>query len=201
MADLALVTPSYCKELLSLDDRDETILQHHIRSCSLAVERYLLRKIRERTITEYADLHAGQRETFLSEYPVRSVNRVACDETRQFPDTSTVPPEAYACATVPYESDEDLPSSILFDGFYRLAQGRGVMQTTYMAGYPIAQIPADIAMATVEIIGWNVKRFRSGQIGVSSFYNQNGRLDRNALERSMSDEVRIMLSFYARKTL
>jgi len=199
MSSADIVSISACKELLSIDDRDDTILALVIASSSARVERYLMRRVLEHDFCAVFD-SVGQRDLVLSEYPVRNVASVRCDPMRVFGDETRLADNAWYCATVPYDVLEDMPAVLIFDPFHSLPVGRQIIRIEYTAGYPLEQMPEDLKLATVELVAWELRRVKSKQIGVSGLVPTSGRMERTVLEMQMPANVREMLEPYRRRT-
>jgi len=199
MSSVDLVVLSVCKELLSIDDRDEASLAIMVASSSARIERYLMRRILEQHFAGYFD-SVGQRDLVLSEYPVRNLASVRCDPERVFGDETKLADNAWYCATVPYDVFEDLPGVLIFDPFLSLPTGHRIIRVEYTAGYPFEQIPEDLKLATVELVAWELRRVKSKQIGVSGLVPTSGRMERTVLEMQMPANVREMLEPYRRRT-
>ena len=198
MSTVNLVSLSTCRDLLSIDDRDESILALVVASSSARVERYLMRRILEGNFSGEFD-SLGQRDIVLSEYPVRNVISVRCDPERVFGDETKLADNAWYCATVPYDILEDLPAVLIFDPFVSLPIGRRIIRVEYTAGYPLDAIPEDLKLATMELVAWEFRRVKSKQVGVSGFVPTSGRMERTVLEMQMPENVREMLEPYRRR--
>jgi hypothetical protein len=188
-----LVSLSYCKELLSLDDRDIILLDHHITIAGRIACRHMRRNILLHTCCRHEDSR-GQGEILL-EYPVRSLDRAACDPDRLFTDETALPPEAYSLSTALGGAYDDIPSSMLLDPFLNLPRGRRIIEITYQAGYAQDEMPEDIRAAIVEIVAWNRKRYSTGRIGTAG----GGKTD-NTPEPSLPENVAALLAPYVRRT-
>ena len=199
MNGAAIVSIDWCRELLGTDERDSAIIETVIASSSARVERYLMRRIVERSFVHYLD-SVGERQIVLPDYPVRSVDSLRCDPERLFGDETNLDGGAWYCATVPYDVFEDLPGVLIFDPFLSLPVGRQIIRIEYTAGYPLEQMPEDLKLATVELVAWELRRVRSKQIGVSGLVPTSGRMERTVLEMQMPANVREMLEPYRRRT-
>ena len=199
MNGTAIVSHGWLKDLLGSDDRDDALIETLIESCASRIERYLMRRVRERSISQYFD-SVGEREIVLSEYPVRSVSSIWCDPERAFGDETKLDGAAWYCATVPYDVFEDLPAALIFDPFLSLPIGSRIIRVDYTAGYPLEAMPEDLQLATAELVAWELRRVKSKQIGVSGLVPTSGRMERTVLEMQMPANVREMLEPYRRRT-
>ena len=199
MSGADLVSLAWCKDVLSIDDRDDALLTTVIACCSARVETCLMRKVLERTFGQSFD-STTRRELLLPEYPVRSIRSVRCDPARAFGEETELAEGAWYCATVPYDVLEDLPATLVFDSFLSLPTGSGIIRVEYTAGYPVEQMPEDLKLATVELVAWSLRRVKSKQIGVSGLVPSSGRMERTVLEMQMPANVREMLEPYRRRT-
>ena len=199
MNGATIVSLDWCRDLLGTDERDSAIMEMVIASSTARVERYLMRRIVERSFVHYLD-SVGDRQIVLVEYPVRSVDSVRCDPERLFGEETKLDDGAWYCATVPHDVLEDLPAVLIFDSFLSLPIGRRIIRIDYTAGYPLEQMPEDLKLATAELVAWELRRVKSKQIGVSGLVPTSGRMERSVLELRMPANVREMLEPYIRRT-
>jgi len=97
-------------------------------------------------------------------------------------------------------SDLDIPYSIEFFPVIRRLPGLKALKIIYQAGYALENVPADLAVACMELAAWNMNRYRSRRIGMTGNVRGTGR-DGEHFELSMPSNVRGLLETYKRKVI
>lgn len=198
MSCSAIINYEIMLNITQYDPKDKEFIKFIILSCSMEIESYCHRTIRERTIIE---LHDGrnQSELYLHEYPVSQVNGLWYDKNRSFSELNLISPKLYSVSTQQsYSGDKRITSIQLIDDI-RFPVGRNAIKVEYIAGYTEETMPEDIKSAFVELVSWTLQRHKSKQIGVNGFINQQGRAVQNTFEQTMPLSVQEKLRPYRRR--
>jgi hypothetical protein len=158
----ALTTWARTKYLLNLPDTDQTLVEYLINTASEAAEYHARRKLAARAYTSDLDGPGGTR-LILPNYPINSITSIYEDEDRSFAAASEVDSTYYG-----YYSDE---------GFVERYTGtwtteKKALRITYNAG--LSTVPSRLQDAVIEVVAWNLKRFRGSGIGIRSISAPDG---------------------------
>ena len=194
----SLVTWNNCKKVLELDDRDRESVELLIFSISVEIELYTERILSEREIREHHDAYS-QREIALKQYPVKEILKLYCDKKRKYTETYLIDPVYYTCS-IPEEGDfPDHRSEIILEDGYTFPRGRRAIFVRYIAGYKHDEIPENIKTAAIEMVDWNLKRIRGGQIGAKELIGRDSKTERTMYDETMPPRVKELLDPFKRK--
>jgi hypothetical protein len=184
------------KAVTGTDDRDAKLACFTLVSSTLAIERYCLRRLLMKKITDYPDCYPDDIPC-LREYPVKRILAVYNDPRRFYGEESRVCPSLYY--TIPEAgTDEDVPFFLAFRNIPH--PGEKALKVKYLAGYEAKEVPADLKTACAELAAWNLTRYRGRRIGMTG--SVRGRPGEGEhLEMSMPENVRLLLEPYRRKTI
>lgn len=127
----------------SAETSQDTRMELLINAASDSIERYLDRKLKSQTITEYQ--HGRRQDSLLlHEWPVTGITELRVDMDHVFSDASTLIPSA------DYGIGDDKNSLIYFDTVF--PRGNHNIKIVYVAGY--ATVPSDIEMAALLFCEW-----------------------------------------------
>lgn len=161
----ALVTLAVCKEMLNIPDADtgqDEVLKRLINSCTFRIERYIDRKVKKRSWTEYQDGRNNDR-LLLRQWPAEKPSEVWIDADSKFTDT------ANKLATSDYEleiaANGEGVGIILMGGLY-FPNGRRNVKIIYPGGYD--PIPYDLEEACWQFVEFLYNVRNDQRIGVIS---------------------------------
>jgi len=153
----ALTSWARTKLFLGLKDSDQTLAEYLINSATDAAESVSGRPLRARTLTKDLD-GPGSDVLLLPLYPITTVTTVYHDSARSFGATTLL---AEGTDYLVYEDEGCLR---------HLGSGWGedlkATRVTWTGG--MATVDARLQDAVIEVVAWNLKRFRSGTIGIRS---------------------------------
>ena len=198
MTTFGLIPWDYCKTILEMDHRDKELTELLIFSASAEIEIYTDRNILEREIRE---LHDGylQKEIMLRQYPVKEIIKLYCDTARTYPETKLVDPEYYNCNIPSIDGITETNSEIILTEGYSFPKGRNAIQIIYRTGYTQDEMPENIKRATLELVDWNLKRMRSGQLGAEGLVGTSKSQTKTFFEKRMPQHIQDLLTPYKRK--
>ncbi len=185
------------KQILGIDDRDDSLSHFCLVTATHTIEQYCKRRLRHKIIHqsfgEWFDL-----TLYLHEYPVREVLQISYEKRKVKheiiePDFYSVFPD---CGT-----DLDIPFEIHLSSAIETLHCDS-LRVIYEAGYSCADVPADLKAACLELAMWNFNRYKSKQIGVKQMSNEKlARSNGSGFEMSMPENVKNLLEPYKRKIL
>jgi uncharacterized phiE125 gp8 family phage protein len=196
--------PLYClasfqdfKAINGIDDREDALSRYCLVTATHTIERYCARRLLLKKHTDYLDRYADD-VSLLREYPARKIHAVYNDTQHLFGPESLVPPGSYY--TLPDTgSAADIPFFLAFRTS-RPRYGEKVLKVKYTAGYAPGEVPADLKAACVELVAWNMSRYRGKRIGLTG--SVRGRAGEGEhLEMSMPENVKQLLEPYKRKMI
>ncbi|MEA1911725.1 MAG: hypothetical protein U9N32_08665, partial [Spirochaetota bacterium] len=147
-----------------MDTRDKELTELLLFSASAEIEIYTDRNLFERYLREIHDGYL-QKEITLKQYPVKRIARLYCDSNRDYNSSSLVDPEYYSCYIPPANGYREISSEIILIDGYSFPKGRNAIQVIYKTGYKTTEMPENLKRATLELVDWNLKRMRGGQLG------------------------------------
>lgn len=200
MSMLPIIKVSELKNYIQIDPQEQHFTDFILLSCSMEIEGYCKRILRERTILE---LHDGrfQKEIILNEYPVSEISSIWFDKNRIFNEYSRISEEFYSTTNRQfYTGDKSMTSIQLIDDL-KFPVGRNVIKVEYTAGYNDETMPEDLKAAFLELVTWTLQRHKTKQIGVNGMINQQGRAVQNTFEKKMPLSVEEKLKPYRRSCL
>ena len=151
--DNSLIDFAYLKSILDVSDSKQTYYEDLINTASQIAEQITKRKLKAQDITEVYD-GSGNYYLILPHYPLNSVTSVYVDSERQFTDDTLL-------LTSDYGVYQDRGIIIQFDNvFPKLPL---VVKVVYNAGF--TSVPADLQIATVEIVKFLHNRFNNNLVG------------------------------------
>ncbi|GHV77508.1 hypothetical protein AGMMS49942_23290 [Spirochaetia bacterium] len=184
------------KAINGVDDWDDALCRYCLITSTYSIEQYCHRRILKKKRVEFTEF-TGDYVFPLHEYPVREI--LAVYLSHSFKQPELVEPEFYK--TVPDCTDlEDMPFCLSIAPGLRMVRGRSALKIHYWAGYTVAEVPADLAAACMELAAWNMARFRGKKIGVTGAARGKSS-DREYLELSMPENVRLLLEPYRRRMI
>lgn len=195
MSLISLADFAHCRDVLELDDRDETAVELLIFSCSAEIESYTRRCLTERLIAEFRDGYLNP-SLNLRQYPVKEVTELRCQKGNE---EFVVSQELFSLDNPGVQECYEQPVRITLNEGYLFPLGRYNIQVTYTAGYSPQTMPADLKMALCEMVGWSLKRIRARQIGMSGLVNSRRSKEWPVTEKTMPDHVKEILEPYRRK--
>jgi hypothetical protein len=169
----------------------------------LSIEQYCKRKFIKRKCTDYHTFY-GENTFTLREYPVRKIisvgkEKVIINDRKSKSVFEDIEPEYYYC--IPEIGIcEDLPYSVIIRTDLLNIPKNYSFKIIYSAGYSLGKAPADLASACFELASWNLNRYRSKNIGMTSNVKGKGR-DGVHFEETMPVNVKALLEPYRRKTI
>ena len=177
--------------LLGIDDRDGEVSRHCLLASTLAIEGFCKRRLLRRRHVERIAIYGGLTAP-LGEYPVAKIHAVKI--TGQ-----SIEPEQYGF-TPGCGANDDIPCGISLSPLLRRLKNVSAIEVDYSAGYRPGAVPADLAAACLELVSWNMTRYRGRRIGMTGSVAGNWR-DGEHLEMSMPENVVALLEPYRRKTI
>jgi hypothetical protein len=204
----SLVSLGDFKALLGIDDREDKISRFCLVTATSTIEQYCRRRLVLKRHFERVGINADL-VLPLREYPVREVIAVyalggmaAAGEL--------VGPEFYQVIPELEGDTGEWPEDMVYSLALSPAYGRGTplagVKAVYRAGYDCTEaevaygVPADLASACLELAAWNMSRYRGKRIGITGAVRGSGR-DGEHLESSMTENVRLLLEPYKRRTI
>ncbi|MDR0759559.1 MAG: hypothetical protein LBF74_05545 [Treponema sp.] len=193
------------KAIFGIDDREAALSRYCLVTATFTIEQYCKRRLLRRKHTDYLTF-TGEHIFTLREYPVRKVLSVHAATSEMagrgdplFETASLVNPEHYYC--LPDEGQhEDIPFSLVLRPPLRLSHWERAIRVQYLAGYVPGNAPPDLASACLELVAWNMTRYRGRRIGMTGAVRGKGQ-DGEHLEPSMPENVRQLLEPYKRRTI
>lgn len=187
------------KTILNVDDREERTARFCLIASTLSIERYCKRHLLRKKHFEHVEFF-GDLNIPLSEYPVNEILAVYL-----FGNGEILEPEFYNL--IPERgTDYDLPFCLTLSPALKRYSNITSIKTVYLAGYAMETaatmppVPADLSAACLELASWNMRRYRSGSIGVAGNARGSGK-DGGHYELSMPENIRLLLEPYRRKTI
>lgn len=194
---IELIDFDYCRKVLGIDEEDESFVQLLIIFASFELERYADRCFGEREIKDFYNGGYERRELTLKQYPLKSVEKLT---VRRNDVDYEISPSFYQVDSSGTFGEMERPGVIRLNEGYLFPSGRNCVQVEYTAGYKADEVPEDLKMAAVEMVGWQLKRIRARQIGVLGLVNEKRGKERAILEGGMPGHVREILGRYRRKS-
>jgi hypothetical protein len=191
------------KSIMGIDDREDKTARFCLVTSTLTIEQYCKRKFLRKKYVELiefsSDLYVPVRE-----YPVSEILAVYILSKAKFSNGELLEPDFYhvipSCGI-----DNDLPCAIELSSALSRYRGYGAVRVFYRAGYKAGDIPSDLSAACFELAAWNMNRYRSKKIGITSAVRGNGRDGERAasmpFEMAMPENVKALLEPYRRKTI
>ncbi len=139
-------------------DRVDTLIAWAQARAELIIGRSLDSELR----TEYLSGNGG-RIIRLSVTPVVSITSISIDSSRAFDEYLD---------TADYYLDTK--SGLVHLYTYYTPCGVSTIEVIYTAGYTESTVPADLKMALMECISWNIKRLNDQALGISSHNTPDG---------------------------
>ena len=190
------------KALLGIDDREDPMSRYCLITATYTVEQYCLRRLFLKKHFERIET-SGDLLLPLREYPVREV--LAVYALRGFGETGELlEPDFYRVIPDLEAETEGKPEDTVYSLSLSPVLYRGrwlsAIKAVYWAGYGCGEAPADLASACLELAAWNMSRYRGRRIGITGNVRGNGK-DGEHLEISMTENVRLLLEPYRRRTI
>jgi hypothetical protein len=178
------------KSILGIDDREDKLSTFCLITATYTIEHFCKRHLYRKKITEHLSF-TGEYLFTLQEYPVRKIFTIHTAE-------QLVDPKHYYCC--PDEGVyEDLPFTLLLRPPYQLSRDEKSIRVQYLAGYSTGKAPGDLASACLELAAWNMSRYRGRRIGVTGVLR--GRTAGEEMERSLPENVQVLIEPYRKRTL
>jgi hypothetical protein len=201
----SLIPHEEFKVILGIDDREDALGRFCLITATFTIEQYCKRRLIRKKHTDYLTF-TGEHIFNLREYPVRKILTVYATTAGSvhqgealFGPKNLVDPKHYYC--IPDEGiHEDIPFSLVLRPPIRLSSEETGIKVRYLAGYSTGKAPVDLASACLELAAWNMSRYRGRRIGMTGNVRGNSK-DGEHLEASMSENVRLLLEPYRRRTI
>jgi len=181
------------KAVFGVDDREDKLSRFCLVTSTLTIEQYCMRKFLRKKYFETID-NNGDLFIPLREYPVSEVLAFYV-----FGNGEMLEPEFYSvvpdCGT-----DYDMPFSLSLSPALKKYPSISAVKVVYWAGYTLNKIPADLAVACMELASWNMNRYKGRRIGLTGNIRGAGR-EGEHFEMSMPENVKALLEPYRRKTI
>jgi hypothetical protein len=182
------------KAVLGIDDREDKLARFCLVTSTYTIEQYCKRRLLRKKHFERIE-YIGDLILPLREYPVYRVLAVyaysGLNSTGEI-----VEPEFYsvipACGT-----DDDIPFSLSFSPSLERYWAISGFMAVYWAGYPVGNVPADLASACLELAAWNMNRYKGRRIGMIGSVRKDG----EHLEIAMPENVKALLEPYKRRVI
>ncbi len=163
LSTTALTTWARTKLLLGLQDSDQTVVEYILNAATEEAERVSGRSLKARSVTK--DLDGSGREMLsLPAYPVSSVTHVYVDPLRVFGSDTEI------------DEDDDFvvygDEGMLCYLSSTWPEGRKNVRVQWNGGF--SPVPDRLQNAAIEVVSWNLKRFRGAGIGVRSTSSPDG---------------------------
>jgi hypothetical protein len=181
------------KAVLGIDDREDKLARFCLVTATLTIEQYCKRKLLRKKHFEKID-YCGDLFFPLREFPVSEVMAVYMLNSGDLlePEFYRIEPD---CGT-----DYDLPFAIELSIAYKYYRGLNAIKVAYWAGYAPNKVPADLAVACMELANWNFNRYKGRRIGLTGNIRGAGK-EGEHFELSMPENVKALLEPYRRKVI
>jgi hypothetical protein len=185
------------KTILGIDDREDKLTRFCFVTGTFTIEQYCKRRLLRKKHFERIE-YTGDLLLPLREYPV--VKMLAVYTLSSMGGTGEiVEPEFYSvvpdCGT-----NEDLPFYLSLSPALKRYRNLQAIKAVYWAGYASGKVPPDLASACLELVSWNMSRYRGRRIGMTGNIRGTGK-EGEHFEISMPENVRTLLEPYRRKTI
>lgn len=162
LSTYALTTWARTKYLLNLPDTDQTLVEYLINSASEMAEYHARRKLAARAYTTDLDGPGGT-TLLLPNYPINSITSIYEDTDREFDSDTLTDSDDYG-----YYSDEGIVER--YSGSW--TTGKKALRITYNGG--LSTVDSRLQDAVIEVVAWNLKRYRGSGIGIRSISAPDG---------------------------
>lgn len=160
------------------------------------IEQYCKRRLLRRKHLEQLSF-SGDLLLPLREYPIVEILTVH-SVTDYKKNSEIIEPEFYElipeCGT-----DLDIPFEISLSSAVARMKDISTLKVIYKAGYLLAEVPADLKAACLELAAWNFNRYKSKRIGIIN--SEKSSSNNVSFEMSMPENVKMLLEPYRRKTI
>jgi hypothetical protein len=160
LSTYALTTWARVKFFGDYKDSDQTLCEYLLNGATEQAELISGRKLKARTITtgtapepDYDG--TGRTSMICRHFPINSVTHLYIDSERAFGATTEI-------VAADFKINGEKGELVLFDDEF--TEGVGNVRLEYSIGF--TPIPDLLQNAAVEVVAWNLKRFRSSQIGL-----------------------------------
>jgi hypothetical protein len=197
----SLISLADFKSSLGKDDREDALSRVSLVTATFTIEQYCHRRLLKKNRADY-QIFTGDHVFYLKEYPVREIIAVFLSSLHSAPEL--IEPDFYHTADLGSEPDgddvDDIPFCLSVSPGVRMIRRISALKIHYWAGYQTVEVPADLASACMELAEWNMKRFQCGKIGVAGTVGGKS-VNGEHLERSMPEQVRLLLKPYQRRMI
>jgi hypothetical protein len=184
------------KAILSIDEREDALCRYCLITATYTIEQYCKRRLLRKKRFEFIPFY-GNYLFPLRDYPVREI--LAVYQTHALKEAIIVENGLYR--TIPDCGElEDIPFSLSVSPALRLVRKLSGLNVLYRAGYSPGKVPADLASACLELAAWNMSRYRGRRVGMTGVVRGSGK-DGEHLEKSMPEQVRLLLEPYQRRII
>jgi hypothetical protein len=184
------------KLILGIDDRDDKLSRFCLMTATHTIEQYCKRRLLRRKHLEQLSF-SGDLLLPLREYPIVEILTVH-SVTDYKKNSEIIEPEFYElipeCGT-----DLDIPFEISLSSAVARMKDISTLKVIYKAGYLLAEVPADLKAACLELAAWNFNRYKSKRIGIIN--SEKSSSNNVSFEMSMPENVKMLLEPYRRKTI
>lgn len=153
LVDVA-TTREWLHELSGATDAD---VERLIGAASATADRYARRTLAQATYTHYLSPKSARRTLALPARPVASITSVTIAADGNWDS-----------GTLVTDHDVDGVTGILYRRSGVFTPGLRNIRVVYVAGYALADVPAELQHAVVEVVAWIQRRAVGNQIGLSS---------------------------------
>lgn len=151
-----MLTSSTVVSFLKLNSADLERIDAIIEWAQARAELIIGRSLESKERVEFLDGHYSQ-SIMLPVIPVTSIESISLDAGRKF--TTALSPDDYQFHPA---------RGIITLYSYLTPQGNSTVRVAYTAGYTEDTLPADLKMALMECVSWNLKRLNDEALGIST---------------------------------
>ncbi len=182
------------KAVLGIDDRDDKLSRFCLVTSAYTIEQYCMRRLLCKKHFERIG-YFGDLLLPLREYPVNEI--LAVHTVQEYKVSVELLEPAFYDLLPDCGTYEDIPIYIELSPALRTYKNLLAVKIIYKAGYSLADVPADLKAACLELAAWNFNRYKRK----AAMSNYQGAKDKEHIELSMPENVKFLLEPYRRKTI